>query len=95
MNNENIDNKLVSKVMDLCLFHSIEESDSYLKFLDNQIKVYQSHLELLKDTKPFFFQKKKLKEHNKKIEEYEKKINEIYLKIEQEVEEVNTIVNPT
>ena len=61
MNKEIIDNKLVNRVIDLYLFHSIEESDLYLKFLDNQIKFYQSHLELLKDTKPFFFQKKKLK----------------------------------
>lgn len=50
--------ELVNKVIDLCLLHEIEETNLYLKMLDNQIKFYQSQINFLEDTKPFFFQKK-------------------------------------
>lgn len=83
------DKELVNKVIDLCLLHEIDESNLYLKMLDNQIKFYQSQISFLEDTKPFFFQKKKLEEHNKKIEEYEQKICDNYKKMN---EEVNCII---
>lgn len=88
MNKKNSDNELVTKVIDLCLLNSIEESKLYLKFLDNQINFYQSHIDFLENTRPYFFQKKKLEEHNKEIEKYENKIRDIYIKIEQEIDEI-------
>lgn len=95
MNKKNSDNELVTKVIDLCLLNSIEESKLYLKFLDNQINLYQSHIDFLENTKPYFFQKKKLEEHNKEIEKYENKIRDIYIKIEQEIDKIekcNTVI---
>lgn len=88
MSKKNNDDELITKVIDLCLYHSIEESNFYIQFLGNQAKFYQTHLQYLEDTKPLFFQKKKLEEHNKKIEEYEEKIRDIYLKMGQEVDEI-------
>lgn len=83
------DKELVNKVIDLCLLHEIEETNLYLKMLDNQIKFYQSQINFLEDTKPFFFQKKKLEEHKKKIEEYERKLFDTYKTMG---EEVNCII---
>ena len=83
------DKKLVNKIIDLCLLHEIKESNLYLKMLDNRIKFYQSQINYLEDTKPLFFQKKKLEEHNKKIEEYERKLFDTYKTMG---EEVNCII---
>ena len=40
----------------------------------------------LEDSKPFFFQKKKLIEYNNKKEEYENKISELYTQLGEEYE---------
>ncbi len=80
------DKDLVNKILDFCLKHEIECSNLYLKMLGNQIKIYQTEINYLKNTKPLFFQKKKLKEHNKKIEEYEQKIFNAYNSIGEEVD---------
>lgn len=78
--------ELANKIIDLVMIHQIQESNLYLKVLDNQIKFYQNERNFLEDTKPFFFQKKKLEEHNKKIEVCEQKIFETYKKMNEEVE---------
>lgn len=91
MGKKDNENELTNKIIDLCLFHNLEESKFYIKFLDNQVRFYQTHLEYLEDTKPYFFQKKKLEEHNKKIKECESKINEIYFKMNKEVQEIEKI----
>ncbi len=83
-----MDRELVNKVIDLCLIHGIKESELYLKFLDNQIKIYQNHINYLETTKPWFFQKEKLKQHNKEIEQYENKIYETYRKMNDEVDHI-------
>lgn len=88
MRKKNNDNELVTKVIDLYLYNNIEESNLYIKLLGNQAKLYQTHLQYLEDTKPLFFQRKKLEEHNKKIEECEEKIRDVYLKMEQEINEI-------
>ena len=46
---------LVNNIIDLCLYHEIEETNLYLKILDNKIKFYQNEINFLEDTKPFFF----------------------------------------
>ncbi len=86
MSKKNKDNELLNKVIDLCLIYGIKDSELYLKVLDNKIKFYQSQIRFLEDTKPLFFQKKKLEEHNKKIEEYEQIITNAYLQMNEEVE---------
>lgn len=88
MNKKVSDNELTKKLIDLYLLHSIEESNFYISFLGNQLKIYQTHLEYLEDTKPYFFQKKKLEEHNKKIKECKDKINYIYSKMNEEINEI-------
>ncbi len=76
---------LANKIIDICLYNEIEETNLYLKVLDNQIKFYQNEINLLEESKPVFFLKKKLQEHNKKIEEYEQKIYDTYKEINEEV----------
>jgi len=82
------ENELISEIINLYLKDSIKESQLYLKLLDNQAKLYQEQLLLLKMDKPFFFQKKKLGIYNQNMEDYEQKIKGIYLKIGEEIEEM-------
>lgn len=80
-----MEQELINKAIDICLIHGIKESELYLKALDNKIKIYQNHIEFLETTKPWFFQKEKLKNYNKEIELYENKIYETYRKVNEEV----------
>jgi len=81
---------LNDKILKLNLIHSLEESNLYLNLLNNQLKIYETQLEFLNCSKPSFFQKKKLIEHQRKTKEYEEKIKEIRQKIEKEI---NLIIN--
>lgn len=80
------DKKLSEKIIDLCLWYQIEDSHHWLKLIDMQIKNCQMQLHFLEDSKPFWFQKKKLEEHNKQIEELENKILKHYQEMNEEVE---------
>lgn len=80
--------ELLNKLVNTCTLHNIKESNRYINFLGMQLEMYEQHLNYLEDTKPLFFQKKKLKDHNKKIKECEDKISSIYLKMGKEVEEI-------
>lgn len=93
MNKNNKDTYLKNKIIDLYLKHSIEESNLYFKFLDTKIKSYESQLAFLENTKPFFFQKNKLKNHNKKIEECQKELTKTYIELEKEMEIITKINN--
>lgn len=93
MSKKNKDNELLNKVIDLCLIYGIKDSELYLKVLDNKIKFYQSQIRFLEDTKPLFFQKNKLEEHNKKIEEYEQIITNAYLQMNEEVDMIFKMQN--
>lgn len=78
------ENDLVNKVIDLILSYNIKESELRLEFLNHQVKMYQDEIKYLDNTRPFFFQKKKIQEHNLKLEECENKLFETYKKIEDE-----------
>lgn len=93
MSKKNKDNELLNKVIDLCLIYGIKDSELYLKVLDNKIKFYQSQIRFLEDTKPLFFQKKKLEEHNKKIEAYEQIITDAYIQMNEEVDMILKMQN--
>lgn len=92
LNNKNLksnnENDLVYEIINIYLEECINESQLYLKILDNQVKFYQEQLQFLKIHKPFFFQKKKIEIYNCKVEEYEKKIKNVYLKMNDEVNEM-------
>ena len=62
----------------------LKEAELHLKMLGQQAKMYRAEIEFLENTKPFFFQKKKLIVHNKSIEECELKLYEIYRKMNDE-----------
>lgn len=80
------DEKLSNKLIDLFLWYQIEDSHQQLRLIDMQIKACQMELHFLEDSKPFWFQKKKLEEHNKKIEDLENKIFKYYQEMNEEVD---------
>lgn len=80
------DEKLSNKIIDLCLWYQIEDSHRWLDIIDLQIKNCQIQLDFLKEIKPFWFQKKKLEEHNKQIIELENQIYKYYEDLGKEVE---------
>lgn len=82
-----IDNReIVDKIIDLCLWYQIEDSHRWLDIINVQIESCRMQLSFLEDNKPFWFQKKKLEEHNKNIEALENKIVDHYKELEEEVE---------
>ena len=85
--------ELITKIINKCMIYEIRDSELYLKFLTNQANFYQNELNLLEETKPFFFQKEKLEEYNKKIKEQKQKIFDIYMKIEEEMNCINEMQN--
>ena len=87
------DEKLSNKLIDLFLWYQIEDSHQQLRLIDMQIKACQMELHFLEDSKPFWFQKKKLEEHNKKIEEYEQIITNAYLQMNEEVDTILKMQN--
>ncbi len=81
-----VDENTVNKVVDAVLMYLIKESELHLKFLNNQIKLYQAEMNYLENTRPFFFQKKKNQEYNLRLEECENKMFETYKKMSEETE---------
>lgn len=82
-----------NKLIDLCLIYGINEPVLYIELLDKQIKFYQNKINYLRNIKPFFFRKRKLKEYNKLIESYEHKIYDIYNRINIEFEVISKVKN--
>ncbi len=84
-------NELIEKIINLSLVQNIESIKLYINTLEMEIKFYQAYLQHLENTKPLFFQRKKLDKYNKEVAECEEKIRNIYLKIEQEISEIEKI----
>lgn len=84
MENTNI----VNAIIKLQILNAIKKSNLNLQFLSTKISFYERQLNLLKQNKPFDFQKRKLKDYYKRITEYENKLKESYNQI---VKEMNMI----
>ncbi len=88
---KNDDYELFEKLLELNIKYAIEDSNINMRMIDNRIKFYQTLINHLEDTKPFFFQKKKLIEYNNKKEEYENKISELYTQLGEECEMIDKL----
>lgn len=88
MRKKNEEKDITTKLIDLCIASEINESNQYILLLGKQVDLYQDYLLHLEDTKPFFFQKRKLKEHQEKIDNCQNKITELYKKMEEEIDVV-------
>ncbi|MGM9876750.1 MAG: hypothetical protein ACI310_05950 [Bacilli bacterium] len=82
---EKQDDLIIKKLLDLSLLYENENSKNWIRLVSYQIKGYEIQKEHLIDNKPYFFQKKKLEEHNKKIEELDNKILKCLKDIEDEI----------
>lgn len=80
------DNEIIKKIFDLSLVYENENSKNWIRLVKCQIKSYEIQKQHLIDTKPYFFQKKKLEEYNKKIEELDNKILKSLKDIENELD---------
>lgn len=87
------ENEVVNKILDLCMYHQIEDSFNFIKIIECQINFCYSQLELLEDNKPLWFQKKKLSNYFKEKEELELKIEEHYKKINEELKMIEKMKN--
>lgn len=76
---------IIKKLLDLSLLYENENSKNWIGLVSHQIKEYEIQKQHLIDNKPYFFQKKKLEEHNKKIEELDNKILKRLKDIEDEI----------
>lgn len=92
-NNKNEIENVVKKLLDLSLLYENENSKNWIGLINHQIKGYEIQRQHLIDNKPYFFQKKKLDEHNKKLEELDNKILKCLNDIEEEIDYINTNIN--
>lgn len=69
------------KILDLCIYQGIEDSNNYLDILFLQFKLLKNQLKILDQEKPFWFQKKKLDKYCKEREELENKLSNYHEKI--------------
>ena len=88
MRKKNEEKDITTKLIDLCIINEINKSNQYILLLGKQAEFYQDYLLHLEDTKPFFFQKKKLKKHQEEIDNCQNKIMELYKKMEEEIDVV-------
>lgn len=61
--------------------------------LGQQAKMYRAEIEFLENTKPFFFQKKKLVAHNKSTRECELRLYETYKQMNDEANYIMKLRN--
>lgn len=88
-NNEK-ENRLVEKIIDLFSWYQIEESNNIIKMLGNEVKFYEEEKKLILDNCIFAFQRKKT---YKEIDEIDEKIFKLYEKIGEEVTMIDKIKN--
>lgn len=69
----------------------INASEFFLKYYTNKVNFYSNELKCLKESKPSFFQKKKLEEYNNKVKEYENIIERAYKNIELELDYIDKL----
>lgn len=81
---DEVDEVVVKELLSVMVSYGIEEAELHLKMLGQQAKMYRAEIEFLENTKPFFFQKKKLVAHIKDIEECELKLYETYKQMNDE-----------
>lgn len=75
----------VSKLLDLSILFENKNSKNWINLVNHQIKGYEIQKHHLMDNKPYFFQKKKLEEHNKKVKELDNRILKCLKDIEYEI----------
>lgn len=88
-NNEK-ENRLVEKIIDLFSWYQIEESNNIIKMLGNEVKFYEEEKKLILDNCIFAFQRKKA---YKEIDKIDEKIFKLYEKIGEEVTMIDKIKN--
>ena len=90
-NSENEDIKLSNRIIDLFIWHQIEDSNAWLRVLESQVKyLEENRKQLFNDLNMclFKFQKKKI---NEKLERIEKELFKQYEKIGEEVDIMNKL----
>jgi len=85
-------NSNISSLINVGFSNCINQSNIYIKLLNNIINTYEKELNSLKQNKPNMFQKKKLESYEKTVNRYEQKIIELYNKIDEEINFINETV---
>ncbi len=85
MINESKKDYLNEKVIQLSILKNIEYQNQIINSINTRIKFYRTLLNHLEDSKPLFFQKKKLIEYSNKIKEYNDKIDALYIELDDEL----------
>lgn len=80
-----------TQIVNLCLKYHLEESNQYLKMIIVQISACEARIKYLLKTKPYQFQKKKLKAYQEELDEIDNKIQKYYKDISNELKEIQEI----
>lgn len=76
---------ITHKIAQYCIVNEIKYSNQSISFINTRIKLYSTLLKHLDDSKPLFFQKRKLLDYNKKVKEYNSKLEVLYKELDEEI----------
>lgn len=76
---------ITDKIAQYCIVNEIKYSNRAISFINTRIKLYSTLLEHLEDSKPLFFQKRRIIEYNKKAKEYNDKLENLYNELDEEI----------
>ena len=85
--------KIYNNIINLCTTYQIEDSKNWLDILCFQLETCKIELDFLEQSKPFWFQKQKLKEYKEKKDELETRLLKIKNNIEQELNLISKMLN--
>lgn len=85
------DMELSKKLVDLMLYHSIDECNFFMKMIDNKIKFLNSMLAIEYENEPFKLFKKAHQEWSERVEKLNSDLTECYKKLEEEFQEIQNI----
>lgn len=89
--NEVKDEDLITKVLNLCIFHQIEDSNGWIRILESQLEIFKEYRkQLLEQLDDCIFKSQKNKVRME-IEEIDEKISNQYTKIKEEVSMLNKL----
>ena len=91
IDNDNGNSYDIEKIFKLHIKNEIEHSKIQLEFLDESIKYYQWCIQHLKNNKPIFLFKNKIKKYNNKLEQYENRIEKLYIEMEEEMKIISKL----
>ncbi len=89
----NKNEELLLKITEFLVINEINDTNFSIKMLGLKADRCRKEIEFMSFNKPYFYERKKLKEYNSKMEELNKEILKTYREIESNLNSLNITLN--